>query len=82
MDCIGVMDCIDAMDWWFERLLISDLKSYLFHQIYIKNIIDLEMEMATFAIENAYAEGIIGGFRSSFFTDQQYTQIKNCSSLD
>jgi len=40
------------------------------------------MEMATFAIENGYAEGIIRGFRYSFFTEQQYNQIKNCSSLD
>lgn len=40
------------------------------------------MEMALFAIENGYAEAIIRGFRSSFFTDSQYTQIKNCSSLD
>ena len=38
--------------------------------------------MTTFAIENAYAEAIIRGFRSSFFTDTQYTQIKNCTSLD
>lgn len=40
------------------------------------------MEMTTFAIENAYAEAIIRGFRASFFTDTQYTQIKNCSTLD
>lgn len=40
------------------------------------------MEMANFAIENGYAEAIIRGFRASFFTEQQYTQIKNCSSLD
>jgi V-type H+-transporting ATPase subunit d len=40
------------------------------------------MEMANFAIENGYAEAIIRGFRASFFTDSQYTQIKNCSSLD
>lgn len=38
--------------------------------------------MATFAVENGYAEAIIRGFRASFFTDNQYTQIKNCSSLD
>lgn len=38
--------------------------------------------MATFAIENGYAEAIIRGFRASFFTDNQYTQIKNCSTLD
>ena len=40
------------------------------------------MEMANFAIENGFAEAIIRGFRASFFTEQQYTQIKNCSSLD
>ena len=40
------------------------------------------MEMTTFAIENGYAEAIIRGFRASFFTENQYTQIKNCSSLD
>lgn len=40
------------------------------------------MEMATFAIENAYAEGIIRGFRASFFGDAQYNQIKNCQNLD
>lgn len=38
--------------------------------------------MTTFAVENAYAEAIIRGFRSSFFTDTQYTQIKNCTTLD
>jgi hypothetical protein len=38
--------------------------------------------MATFAIENGYAEAIIRGFRASFFNDNQYTQIKNCSTLD
>lgn len=38
--------------------------------------------MATFAIENGYAEGIIRGFRASFFSDAQYTQIKNCSNLE
>jgi len=38
--------------------------------------------MANFAIENGYAEAIIRGFRSSFFTEQQYTQIKNCQTLD
>ena len=38
--------------------------------------------MSTFAIENGYAEGIVRGFRSSFFSEQQYTQIKNCSTLD
>lgn len=38
--------------------------------------------MSTFAIENGYAEGIIRGFRASFFNEQQYTQIKNCSTLD
>jgi V-type H+-transporting ATPase subunit d len=38
--------------------------------------------MAIFAVENGYAEAIIRGFRASFFTDNQYTQIKNCSSLD
>ena len=40
------------------------------------------MEMATFAVESGYAEGIIRGFRSSFFNEQQYTQIKNCTNLD
>lgn len=40
------------------------------------------MEMTTFAIENGYAEAIIRGFRASFFNEQQYTQIKNCSNLD
>lgn len=40
------------------------------------------MEMATFAIENAYAEGIIRGFRSSFFGDAQYNQIRNCQNLE
>jgi len=38
--------------------------------------------MATFSIENGYAEGIIRGFRASFFSDAQYTQIKNCSNLE
>ena len=38
--------------------------------------------MATFAVENGYAEAILRGFRASFFTDNQYTQVKNCSSLD
>lgn len=40
------------------------------------------MEMATFAIENGYAEGIIRGFRASFFTSSQYEQIKNCQNLE
>ena len=40
------------------------------------------MEMSTFAVENGYAEAIIRGFRASFFNEQQYAQIKNCSSLD
>lgn len=38
--------------------------------------------MATFAIENGYAEGIIRGFRASFFTQAQYEQIKNCQNLE
>jgi len=38
--------------------------------------------MALFSIENGYAEAIIRGFRASFFVDTQYTQIKNCSSLE
>lgn len=40
------------------------------------------MEMSLFSIENGYAEGIVRGFRSSFFNEQQYTQVKNCSTLD
>lgn len=38
--------------------------------------------MATFAVENGYAEAVIRGFRASFFTDAQYTQIRNCSNLE
>ena len=40
------------------------------------------MEMSTFAVENGYAEAIIRGFRASFFNETQYTQIRNCSTLD
>ena len=40
------------------------------------------MEMATFAIENGYAEAVIRGFRASFFSNAVYEQIKNCQSLD
>lgn len=40
------------------------------------------MELAIFAIDNGYAEGIIRGFRASFFSEAQYTQIKNCSNLE
>ena len=40
------------------------------------------MEMSTFAIENGYAEGIIRGFRASFFGDAQYNQIRNCQNLE
>lgn len=39
------------------------------------------MEMATFAVENGYAEGILRGLRSSFLTEQQYMQVKNCTNL-
>lgn len=39
------------------------------------------MEMATFAVENGYAEGILRGLRSSFLTEQQYMQAKNCGNL-
>ena len=38
--------------------------------------------MCTFAVESGFAEAIIRGFRSSFFNEQQYTQIKNCTTLD
>lgn len=38
--------------------------------------------MSTFAIENGYAEGIIRGFRASFFGDAQYNQIRNCQNLE
>ncbi len=40
------------------------------------------MEMATFAVENAYSEAILRGFRASFLNDGQYTQMKNCMNLD
>jgi len=40
------------------------------------------MEMATFAVENGYAEAIIRGFRASFFSDSQYTQIRNFTTLE
>ena len=37
--------------------------------------------MCTFAVENGYAEGILRGLRSSFLTEQQYMQIKNCANI-
>ena len=39
------------------------------------------MEMATFAVENGYAEGILRGLRSGFLTEPQYMQAKNCGNL-
>lgn len=39
------------------------------------------MEMCTFAVENGYAEGILRGLRSSFLTEQQYMQVKNCANI-
>ena len=39
------------------------------------------MEMCTFAVENGYAEGILRGLRSSFLTEQQYMQVKNCGNI-
>jgi hypothetical protein len=49
------------------------------HNILFKIVVG--MEMTTFAIESGYAEGILRGLRSSFLTEQQYMQVKNCTNL-
>lgn len=39
------------------------------------------MELTYFAIDDGYAEGILRGLRSTFLTETQYNQMKNCQNL-
>lgn len=39
------------------------------------------MELATFAINDGFSEAILRGLRSSFLTEGQYSQMKNCNNL-
>lgn len=40
------------------------------------------MDLTTFGINDGYSEGILRGLRSSFLTEAQYNQLKNCNSFN
>ena len=39
------------------------------------------MDLATFAVNDGYAEAIIRGMRASFLSENHYNQIKNCTNI-
>lgn len=39
------------------------------------------MDLTTFGINDGYSEAIIRGLRSSFLTEANYNQLKNCNNL-
>eukprot|EP00825_Cyclidium_porcatum_P031544 TRINITY_DN3341_c0_g1_i1.p1 TRINITY_DN3341_c0_g1~~TRINITY_DN3341_c0_g1_i1.p1 ORF type:complete len:409 (-),score=88.01 TRINITY_DN3341_c0_g1_i1:940-2166(-) len=53
---------------------------YIHIQSQKKNLY-LQMELINYAIDDGYAEGILRGLRSTFISEAQYNQMKNCQSL-